>query len=263
MALTLFLCSTAGAFQGGGGESRKRGKGEAAKIIEGTISGYECGDNCYLTITDQKGIEHIGLCTARPICTNWNQNAMMPNSYKGKRVRVTIGKGAQLTGAGEAVGTVDAFIRIQFTESETPSKEPMKSIDGTVIDTAVIDKFISKQLTYAHGGDEYKDARRVVVGDLNRDGVPDLAVLYTIEGVYGAINCAQSLAVFIRAKGGLSFVTQTVVGAKGIRTVELQSIRNNVIFFKTFNWVPNDPGCCPSKEGTTRFVLANRRLKER
>lgn len=102
-------------------------------------------------------------------------------------------------------------------------------------DTAVIDKFISKQLTYAHGGDEYEEARKVVVGDLNRDGVPDLAVLYTIEGEYGANNYAQFLAVFIRAKGGLVPVTHTVVGAKGTSTVELQSIRNNVIFLNTLN----------------------------
>lgn len=107
-------------------------------------------------------------------------------------------------------------------------------------DTAVIDEFISRQA--AHGGTEYKDARKVVVGDVNRDGVPDLAVLYTIEGEFGANNYAQLLAVFIRAKGRLVPVTHTaVVGTKGIRSVELQSIRNNVIFFKTLNYGPKDP----------------------
>lgn len=100
-------------------------------------------------------------------------------------------------------------------------------------------------------------------GDLNRDGVSDLAVLYTIEGSAGGLNWAQFLAVFIRAKGELVPVTDTEVGAKGIRSVELQSIRNNVIFFKTLNYGPKDPACCPSEKGTTRFVLANRRLKER
>ena len=129
-------------------------------------------------------------------------------------------------------------------------------------DTAVIDKFISKQES-REGGYEYKDARKEIAGDLNRDGVPDLAVLYTLEGADGGNNYAQLLAVFVRAKGRLVPVTQTVVGAKGIRSVELQSIRNNVIFFKTLNYGPKDPACCPTKKGTTRFVLANRRLKER
>lgn len=127
-------------------------------------------------------------------------------------------------------------------------------------DTAVIDKFISKQVS-RHGGVWGKD--KVIAGDLNRDGVPDLAVLYIIEGSGGGLNWAQSLAVFIRSKGKLVPVTDTVVGAKGIRSVELQSIRNNVIFFKTLNYGPKDPACCPSKKGTTRFVLVNRRLKER
>jgi hypothetical protein len=95
-------------------EAQKR---KAAKIIEGTISGYYCGDNCYLTITDNKGKEHTGLCTA-PVCTKWNENAMMPDSYKGKRVKVTVGKGRRLTGAGDVVDTMDAFTRIQFTESD-------------------------------------------------------------------------------------------------------------------------------------------------
>ena len=128
-------------------------------------------------------------------------------------------------------------------------------------DTAVITKFISKQAT-REGGDEYEEARKVMAGDLNRDGVPDLAVLYTIEGQNGTNNYIQYLAVFIRAKGKLVPVAHTVVGGKLNRAVELQSIRNNVIFFKTLKYRANDPASTPSKKGTTRFVLVNRRLKE-
>ena len=40
-------------------------------------------------------------------------------------------------------------------------------------DAAVIDKFISKQES-RESGYEYKDARKVIAGDLNRDGVPIL-----------------------------------------------------------------------------------------
>ncbi len=88
----------------------------ATRIIEGTISSYDCGDNCYLTITDKNGKEHKGLCAAS-ICTKWGWGAM-PDSYKGRRVRVTIGKGKRLSGAGEVIGPMDAFTRVQFTESE-------------------------------------------------------------------------------------------------------------------------------------------------
>ncbi|MGB9179857.1 MAG: hypothetical protein WCB68_11485 [Pyrinomonadaceae bacterium] len=128
-------------------------------------------------------------------------------------------------------------------------------------DTAVIDKFISKQATQ-EGGDEFEDARKIMAGDLNRDGVPDLAVLYTIEGQGGTNNYVQYLAVFIRAKGGLAPVAHTVVGGKLNRDVELQSVRNNVIFFKTLNYGPKDAACCPGRKGAARFMLVNRRLKE-
>lgn len=94
-------------------------KKTAAKTIVGTISGYECGDNCYLTITDNKGKEHVGLCTARPLCTKWNADTEMPNWYKGKKVRVTIGRGIQLDGSGNVMGKMDAFTGIQFLTTRT------------------------------------------------------------------------------------------------------------------------------------------------
>ena len=128
-------------------------------------------------------------------------------------------------------------------------------------DTALINEFISKQATQ-DGGGEYEDARKVVMGDLNRDGVADLAVLYTIEGQNGSNNYIQYLAVFTRNKGGLVPVTHIAVGGKSNRSVELKSIRNGVIFFKTLNYGPKDASCCPSKKGAARFVLVNGRLKE-
>lgn len=87
-------------------------KTKVAKTIEGTISEYSCGDNCYLTIIDKKGKKHEGLCTAKT-CQPWNENAEMPKSYKGKRVKVTVGKGTQYDGAGNVMGKMDAFIKIQ------------------------------------------------------------------------------------------------------------------------------------------------------
>ena len=128
-------------------------------------------------------------------------------------------------------------------------------------DTAVVDKFIAKQATW-EDGEEYEAARKVMAGDLNQDGVSDLAVLYTIEGQNGTNNYVQYLAVFIRAKGGLVPVAHTVVGGKLNRDAELQSIKNNVIRFKTLSYRANDPASTPSKKGTARFVLVKRRLKE-
>lgn len=109
-------------------------KRRAARTIEGTISRYECGDNCYLTITDTKGKEHAGLCTAHPLCTKWNENVEMPDSYKGKRVRVTVGRGTQYNGSGDVMGHMDAFTKIQLlTTPARSSAQPaatQPSCDG-------------------------------------------------------------------------------------------------------------------------------------
>ncbi len=102
-------------------EAQKR---TAVKTLVGTISGFDCGDNCYLTITDKNGKEHVGLCMARPLCTKWNAATAMPDSYKGKRVRVTIGKGKQYNDAGQVMSTMDAFMRIQFLAEPQSVKSP-------------------------------------------------------------------------------------------------------------------------------------------
>jgi len=128
-------------------------------------------------------------------------------------------------------------------------------------DLTVVDQFISKQAKQ-EDGEEYADARKMLAGDLNRDGVADLAVLYTIEGQNGTNNYLQYLAVFIGTKGKLVPAAHTVVGGKLNRNVELQSIHNNVIHCKTLSYRANDPASTPSRKGTARFVLVRRRLKE-
>jgi hypothetical protein len=92
----------------------KSGSKKPEKIINGAISGYECGDNCYLTIVDKNGVEHTGLCIASPLCDKWNQETIMPNSFNGREVKVTIGKGTQIDGAGNEMGIMDAFTRIHL-----------------------------------------------------------------------------------------------------------------------------------------------------
>lgn len=88
-------------------------KTKAVKIIEGTISGFDCGDNCYLTITDKKGKKHNALCS-KSACSAWFEKQSMPKRFIGKRVKVTIGKGKQYDGGGNLMGTMDEFIKVQF-----------------------------------------------------------------------------------------------------------------------------------------------------
>ena len=124
-----------------------------------------------------------------------------------------------------------------------------------------IDSFIRRQARNEHG-EEYKDARKVVVGDLNGDGIPDTVVLYTIEGQNLSNNYVQYLAVFVRSKTGLEAITHATVGGKGFRSVELKAVHDKRIDIATMSYAPDDPMCCPSRKGLTHFVLAGRVLKE-
>ncbi len=89
------------------------------RTIVGTITRYECGDNCYLIVTDRKGKEHTGLCTASPLCTRWNAETEMPPNYVGKSVIITVGKGARYDGSGSFVDKFDAFTKIQLLTTQT------------------------------------------------------------------------------------------------------------------------------------------------
>ncbi len=77
----------------------------------GTIKSYECGDNCYLTITTDKGEELTALCAAQE-CTTWNENAEMPKDMIGKSVKVTIASGKQYDGDGNEMGDFPSFTKI-------------------------------------------------------------------------------------------------------------------------------------------------------
>src|SRR5689334_17874307 len=128
-------------------------------------------------------------------------------------------------------------------------------------DDAVIDAYISRQAGRERG-EEYREARKVVQGDLMRDGVPETVVLYTIEGQGGGNLYVQYLAVFGQRDGKLSPLTHAEVGGKSVRSVELESVDKNSILLDTLRYGPEDPQCCPSMKGATKYVLMGRTLRE-
>ena len=129
-------------------------------------------------------------------------------------------------------------------------------------DTKLIDTHILTQAR-TQRGEEYKEARKVVTGDLNHDGIPDLAVLYTIEGQGGTNRSIQYLEVFVRSSGKLAAAARVEVGGKGNRFVELQSIKDNIIHLETLEYGTKDAACCPKEKGETSYVLAGNALRER
>lgn len=77
----------------------------------GVIKGYECGDNCYLTITKDNGEELTALCAADE-CAPWNEQSVMPDEMIGKAVEVTITSGKQYDGAGNEMGEFPSFAKV-------------------------------------------------------------------------------------------------------------------------------------------------------
>ena len=129
------------------------------------------------------------------------------------------------------------------------------------VDTSFIDSFITRQAKRERG-EEYREARKVVTGDLTHDGQAETIVLYTIEGQGGSNLHIQYLAVFVRRNGKLSPLTHIDVGGKSTRGVELVSVENNSILLDALNYGPKDPSCCPSVKGKTSYVLSGGKLRE-
>lgn len=128
-------------------------------------------------------------------------------------------------------------------------------------DDAIIDAYISRQARH-ESGEEYREARKVVHGDLTHDGVPETVVLYTIESQGGGNLYVQYLAVFEQRNSKLSPLTHVEVGGKSVRSVELKSIDKNSILLDTLTYGPKDPQCCPSMKAATKYVLSGRTLRE-
>ncbi|OAI25418.1 hypothetical protein, partial [Methylomonas koyamae] len=128
------------------------------KSVYGIIKEYDCGDNCYLTIMDDTGRERAGLCTAQ-LCQQWNESSEMPVSYIGKKVAITIGKGFQYDGNGNAMGETDAFKKIELIEPNSSSATGAQWSEG-----------------FGQGNLEYfidKDGVRLYIACPTQDGSPD------------------------------------------------------------------------------------------
>jgi hypothetical protein len=125
----------------------------------------------------------------------------------------------------------------------------------------VVSRFIQSQTSRTRGT-EYKEGRKIVTGDLNGDGNPDIAVLYTLEGAHGGNDYNQYLAVFLSVNGKYVYKAHRRVGGRFERNMDLKSIEGGKILFDTMEYLPKDPSCCPSKKGSTQFTLAKGRLVE-
>jgi hypothetical protein len=86
---------------------------QANGTFTGKIVDFQCGDNCYLTVVNDRGKKIDALCVATA-CRPWNKATEIPKRFIGKRVSVTVGRGVQIDGGGEPVEVMAAFREIKF-----------------------------------------------------------------------------------------------------------------------------------------------------
>lgn len=136
-----------------------------------------------------------------------------------------------------------------------------ESVFAQTNENAIVDKFIAKQAK-DEGAEEYPDARKVLRGEINRDKKTDLVVLYTLEGFGDGNNYVQFLAIFLGNGKSFRSAANEPVGGKLRRDIDLKSIVSSTINLDTKEYRKNDGACCPSKNGKTRYILRNGKLKE-
>ena len=125
-----------------------------------------------------------------------------------------------------------------------------------------IEKYIAG-VAKVSDADEYKEARKIIYGDLDGDGDEDAAAQFTIEGMGGGNNYGFYLAVFKNDNGKLTAVTDTAIGGKLNRDVSFTKIENGKMLFDTKDYDEDDGACCPSIEGKTAYVLEEDKLVEK
>ena len=111
-------------------------------------------------------------------------------------------------------------------------------------------------------GAEHRNSRRSVAGDLDGDGLSDVAVLYTIEADKPKDYSLRYLAVFRRGAGGLGYEAHRLVGGKGVREINRVTVLNRVIVLEALEYQPRDAVCCPSKPARWRYRLRDHQLVE-
>lgn len=112
---------------------------------------------------------------------------------------------------------------------------------------------------------EYKEARKIVYGDVDGDGAKDAAVQYTLEGFGGGNSWGQSLAVFLNKKGVYKLAADETVGGKTFRSFDVLKIAAKEIIGTT-ETCPEDmaQGLCENpKKKQVKYVLSRGKLKEK
>jgi hypothetical protein len=162
-------------------------------------------------------------------------------------------------------------ILIPMVHAQQASASPRKSPAGKCeLLPEKAERFIKSFAAEVRGA-EYCEFRKIARGDINGDGIADLIVVFTVEGACDgdkktpAGACGNHHETYMQAFLGkeLKEVPLLMVGSRGERAITGIIVKKGVIEAETLTYGKNDPMCCPSIKGKTRFVLTKDVIREK
>lgn len=118
------------------------------------------------------------------------------------------------------------------------------------------DSFIKLKDGKWKNGVEEATVTRVVLGDLNKDGITDAAAIYWESG--GGSGCFYRVTAFVSKGGRLMAVDKKILGDRvGIRDLRIEK---GVIIADVLSHGPDDSVRGPTVKKTARYTLKNNKL---
>ena len=139
-------------------------------------------------------------------------------------------------------------------------------VPPTIAAQANLDKTIDQYIEKIQDdAEEYREARKIVYGDVDGDGKKDAVVQYTLEGAGGGNSWGQNLVVFLNKRGVYKAAGDTTVGGKFFRSFDLQKIVGKEIIGETETCPGDEPqGICENpKKQQVKYVFLKGKLKEK
>ncbi|WP_230582037.1 hypothetical protein [Xanthomonas arboricola] len=134
-------------------------------------------------------------------------------------------------------------------------KAPTQQAVQITPDDEVINAAIAQEAKKADGATEYKDARKLIEGDLTGDGKLEVVVLYTLEDGGNGNGAGSYLAAFQRKEGPqLQLAGTTSVSGLGVAAQQV-SLKEDTVHVTLLAPGPDDPACCPSMEEESLYVF--------
>lgn len=152
---------------------------------------------------------------------------------------------------------LDLDVKVDPVESAmatpTQSDEAVAPAATALLDAEAIEAAIA-DMARQDGGSEDVTVREMAEGDLNGDGAPDVAVLYTLEGWGGAHGSIRHLAALVREGGELKLAHTTSVSEYGSSRADIH-LSEGAVRFKVLVSDPEDPDAGPTGEEEVTYVL--------